>query len=151
MDPVNALIGCSIFLSCWSPSIFESYVDLAAHLSESVIGQANAAGRGDTFQSRGNIDAVAEDITFLDDDIADVNADTNFNALVVRHVGITLRHSALRLDRAAGGINGTAEFDQYSIAGALDDAAVVLDDRRLQELPPVSVEPSEGPFLVRRP
>jgi hypothetical protein len=104
---------------------------------------------GDTFQSRGDIDPVAENITLVDDDIANVNADTDFNALFGRDVRITLRHSALRLDRTAGGIHGTAEFDQYSVAGALDDAAVVLGDRRLKEFPAVSVEPSECPFLVR--
>jgi hypothetical protein len=129
--------------------IFEGCVDLAAHLLESVIGYANAARLLDTFQSRGDIDAVAENITLLDDDIANVNADTDFNALFGRDVLITLRHSALRLDRTAGGIHGTAEFDQYSVASTLDDAAVVLGDRRLKEFPAVSVEPSEYPFLVR--
>src|SRR3984893_15725036 len=36
-------------------------VDLAAHLAERVLGDADAAGVGDALQPRGDVDAVAED------------------------------------------------------------------------------------------
>jgi hypothetical protein len=109
---------------------------------------SHAARLRNAFKARGDVDAVAEDITFLNDDIADVNSDADFDALVGRDIGITLCHSSLHIHRAAGSINDTAKLDQYSVAGTLDDPAVVLGDRRLQELPPVSVEPGEGPLLV---
>lgn len=148
MDPIDPHRLLDIF-ELLVAGIFKDCVDLAAHLSESVIRYANAAGLGDAFQSRRNVDAVAENIAFLDDDVADVNADADFNTLVGGDVGIALRHSTLRLDRTSGGIHGAAEFEQYSIAGALDDAAVVFGDCRLKEFPAVRVEPSERPFLVR--
>ena len=91
-------------------------------MPESVVRYANAARLGDAFQSRGNIDAVAENITFLNDDITDVNADTDFNTLVDGDVPITLRHSTLCLDCTAGGIHGATEFDQDPVARALERA-----------------------------
>jgi hypothetical protein len=96
------------------------------------------------FASGGTVAARAAKVA-----TTDVNADTDFNTLVGRDVPIALRHSTLCLDRASGGINGTGEFDQYSVAGAFDDAPVVRGDRRLQEFPAVSIEPGERPFLVR--
>ena len=59
--------------------ILEHYVNFAAHLPESIVGYANAARLGDAFQSRRNVDAIAENITVLNDDVADVNADADFN------------------------------------------------------------------------
>src|ERR1700733_12406924 len=129
--------------------IFECYVNFAAHLPESIVRYANAARRGDAFQSRRNVDAIAENLTVLDDDVADMNADTDFNTPLGRDVLVTLRHSALRLDRATRGINGAAEFDQESVAGAFDDAAVVFGACRFKESPTGSMEPRQLPFLVR--
>ena len=47
-----------------------------------------------------------------------MNADAQFDAPVVGFVRIALRHSALLLDRAAGGVHGAAEFDQDAVTGA---------------------------------
>src|ERR1700730_1951295 len=52
------------------------------------------------------------------------------------------------VDRAAGGVHSTAEFNQYSVAGTLDDAAAVFSDRRLKQFPAVRVEPSKCTFFV---
>ena len=42
---------------------------------------ADATGFGQSFQAGGDIDAIAEDVAVLDDDIADVEADTEFDAI----------------------------------------------------------------------
>jgi hypothetical protein len=81
--------------------ILEGGVDLAADLPEGVVGNANAAGFGDALQPRGNVDSIAEDVAFLDDDVADVNPDAQFDAPVGRLAGIALSHAALLLDSAA--------------------------------------------------
>jgi hypothetical protein len=124
-------------------------VDLIADLAISVVRDANAARLRDAFQSRGNVNAVAENIAVLDDDVADMNANTDFNTQVSRDALITLRHSLLCLDRTTRGINSAPEFDQESVAGAFDNAAVVLGDRRLEEFPTMGIEARECPFLVR--
>ena len=138
-----------MFLRLLVAGIRKGGVDLAAHLPECVIGDADAASFGNAFQPRGNIDAVAEDVALVDDDVADVNADAQFDAPVGGFVRIALRHSALLLDGAAGGVHGAAEFDQDAVAGAFDDAAAMLGDRRLQQFATMSVEPGERAFLVR--
>jgi hypothetical protein len=123
-------------------------VDLAAHLPECVIGDADAASFGNGFQPRGNVDAVAEDVALVDDDVADVNPDAQFDAPVGGFVRIALRHSALLLDGAAGGVHGAAEFDQDAVAGAFDDTAAMLGDHRLQQVATMGVEPGQRAFLV---
>ena len=40
-----------------------------------VVGDADPARLRDPFQPRGDVDAVAEDIVVVDDDVADMNAD----------------------------------------------------------------------------
>jgi hypothetical protein len=128
--------------------ILEGGVDLAADLPEGVIGDADAAGLGDPLQPRGDVDAIAEDVAFLDDDVADVNPDAQLDAPVGGLAGIALCHSALLRDSAAGGVHGAAELDQNAVAGPLDDPAAVLCNRRLQQFAAMGVEPGERPFLV---
>jgi hypothetical protein len=111
LDPVD-LYRLLYILELLVARIFERYVNFAAHLPEGIVRYANAARLGDAFQSRRNVDAIAENITFLYDDVAHVNADPDFNTALSRDVLVTLRHSALRLDRTTCGINGAAEFNQ---------------------------------------
>jgi hypothetical protein len=39
------------------------------------------------------------------------------------------------------GINGATKFDQESVTGAFDDAAVVFGDSRFEEFPTMGIEP----------
>ena len=144
MDPVN-LHRLLYILELLVAGIFERYVNFATHLPESIVRYANAARLGDAFESRRNVDAIAENITFLDDDIADVNADPDFNTALGRYVLVSLRHSPLRLDGTTRGINGAAEFNQESVAGAFDDATVVFGDSRFEEFPTMNIERASVP------
>ena len=49
--------------------IFESDIDPAADLALRVVGDANAARLRDPLKARGNVDAVAEDVIVIDDDV----------------------------------------------------------------------------------
>jgi hypothetical protein len=55
---------------------------------------------------------VAEDIVVLHNDIALVNADTNFDAIVARCSSTSLIHSVLPLGRTTQCINHTGKFDE---------------------------------------
>lgn len=55
-----------------------------------------------------------------------MNADTEFDPLFLRPVGVALDHAVLNLDRATRSVDGAGELDQDAIAGPLDDAAAVL-------------------------
>ena len=113
-----------------------------------VVGDADPAGLGDVFQPCSDVDAISEDITLFDHDVADVDAHANFDALVCRHLRIALRHAALLLDGAAHGIHRAGELDQNSVSGAFDNAASVSRDIRFQKFTAVGVEPGEGAFLI---
>ena len=57
-----------------------------------------------------------------------MDADPELDAPILLNAGIALDHAALHLNGAAHGIDNAAEFDQRSVSGALDDAAVVHGD-----------------------
>jgi hypothetical protein len=64
----------------------------------------------------------------------EVDADTKFDATLKRHAGIALGHASLHLDGAAHGVNDAAELDDCAVAGALDDAAMMSGNRRVNEI-----------------
>ena len=113
-----------------------------------VVGDADAAGVGDPLQPRGDIDAVAENIVVIDDDVADMDADAEFDPLRLGDVDIAHGHAALDLDRATDRIDGAAEFDQHAVAGGLDDAAAIFGDFGIDESFSAGLETGEGAFLV---
>jgi hypothetical protein len=51
---------------------------------------ADAAWLGHAFEASRDIDAVAEDVAVLDDDVADIDADAPFDAPICRYSGIPL-------------------------------------------------------------
>ena len=98
---------------------------------------ANAARFRQTLQTRRYVDAIPENIAIVDDDVADVYADAKCNTLVCRNAGIAFGHLALNVDRAAHGVDNTAKLDQQTIAGGLNDTAVIFGDLRIHERAPM--------------
>jgi len=92
--------------------ILEGEAQLVLHVIAHGARDANPAGLGQTLQPRGNVDAVAEDILAIDDDVAEIDADAEVDAAIGRQVGVTLGHRALDLDGAAHGIDDAGEFDE---------------------------------------
>ncbi|HVH76128.1 MAG TPA: hypothetical protein VM755_14535 [Stellaceae bacterium] len=97
----------------------------------------------------GDIDAVAEHIAFIDDHVADIDADAKANALALGEIGVAILHPLLQHDGAAHGIDHRGELDQDAVAGCLEDASAVLRDQRIDQFPPVAFERRERAFLVR--
>src|SRR5207302_796457 len=75
------LDGARDVLDLMRSDVDEVYPDLAAHLIVRRLGNADAAGLGQRFQPRRDVDAVAEDIIARDDDVADVDADAKLHRL----------------------------------------------------------------------
>ncbi len=103
--------------------IFQGDTDLAADLALGVIGDADAAGLCDSLKARGDVDAVAENIVVVDNDVADVNADAEFDPDILRHAGVLRGHAPLDFYGAFHGIDRAGELDQHAVACGLDDAA----------------------------
>ena len=118
-------------------------------LTISVLGQAYRARLANTFQPRRDVDAVAHQVAvaFLDD-VAEMDADPKFDALVRRDLGVALDHRFLDFNGAGHRVDDTPELDDCAIAGALDDAAVVHGDDRVDQVAAERPEPRQNPVLV---
>jgi hypothetical protein len=110
---------------------------------------ADLAGLGEHLEPCGDIDAVAKDVAFIVDDIAQIDADTEADAVGLLPIGVAVRHSLLDDDGAAHGIDDRSELDQNAVAGGFEDAATVLGDQWIDQLAPIAFEDGEGTLFVR--
>src|SRR6516225_7706719 len=115
-----------------------------------LLGEANRARLCDALQACGDIHAVAHQVAVaLLHNIAEMNADTEFDALVGRDLGVALDHRPLDFDGAVHRIDDTAEFNDAAVASALDDAAMMHGDGGVDQVAPKGPEPRERAILVR--
>jgi len=84
----------------------------------------------------------------VDDDVADVDADAKVEPLVGSDTRVALGHAALHVDRAAHGIDHAREFQEQTVAGRLDDAAVMFGDLGVDELTPVGFQRCQRAAVV---
>ena len=130
------------------PKVVPTDLDLAPDLPIGVVGYANATRLGNALQPGGNVDPVAKDIVFIDDNVADVDADPKFDPDILRYVSVLRGNGALDFDRAAGGIDGAREFHQHAVTGGLDDAATIGSDCRVNNGFSGRLEPGQRAFLI---
>ena len=107
------------------------------------------AGLCERLQPRRDIDAVAEDVVAIDDDVAEIDPDPEPDPAVLGHTGLAIDHRALQLGGAADRVDDAREFHQHPVAGRLDDAAGVLADLRIDQLAAMRLEAFVRAFLVR--
>jgi len=91
----------------------------------------------------------AIEVVALDDHVAEVDADAQFDAVVRGDTRVPPGYRLLHRDRTAHRIDDTGKFHQQTVAGGLDDAAAVLGDFRIDELAAQRLEAFERAFLVR--
>src|SRR6185437_14810832 len=119
------------------------------HLPVGLLGEADRTGLGDALEPRRNVDAVAHEVAVaLLDDVAQVNADTVFDAPLGRHAGVALDEAGLHFDGAAHGVDHAAELYDRAVAGALDDPAAMRGDRRLEEIAAQTPDARQRALLV---
>ena len=115
-----------------------------------VFRQTDGPGLGDPLQSRGNVDAVAHQVAVaLLDHVAEMDADAELDAALGRKAGVALDHAVLHLDGAAHSVDHAAEFNDSSIAGALDHTAIVDGDYRVNQIATKRPQPRQYAILVR--
>ena len=129
--------------------IDEFFLQLVAHLLVSRARQAKPARLANPLEPRGDVDVVAHEIAVsLLDDVAQMNADSKDDALVGRETGVAVDHRALDLDRRADRVDHAPELDDGSVAGALDDAAVMERDGRVDEVAAQRAQTRKRSLLV---
>src|SRR5262249_7625386 len=96
--------------------------DLVSHHSR----DAAAATLRQRLQPRRHVHAVDEDVVFLNDHVAEVDADTKPDAPLIGHLRLAVEHSALHIYSTAHGVDHARKFRQQAVAGVLYGAAPVL-------------------------
>src|SRR6516162_2938855 len=127
--------------------IVDGDLDLTADLLISGGRKADAAGLGDGFQARGDVDAVAEDVVAVGQHVADIDADAELDPPLGRLVGGCC-HATLHSDGATHRVDDTGELDQQPVARGLDDAAPMSADFGVDQLPAQDAQPRQSPLLV---
>src|SRR5260370_16606092 len=107
--------------------------------------EAPPAGIGQGFDPCGDVDAVAVEVVTLDDNVAEIDPDAQFDAVVRPDARVPLGHRLLHCDGAAHRIDDARKFYQHAVAGGLDDATVVLADLRIDDLPAHRLHASKRP------
>ena len=128
--------------------VLEAKTELIAHLIVHDARNQDPAGIGQRFQPGRHIYAITEDVIPVDYDVADVEADAEFDALVRRNTGIALDHTALNVDGAAHGIDHADEFHQHSVTGRLDDPAAMFGDLGVDQFLAMRLELAQRAFLI---
>ena len=80
--------------------------------------------------------------------VTDVDADPELDAAVLRQAGVALDHAVLDLDRAANSVHDAAEFDDRSVARALDDTTVMYGNCGIDQIATQGSQPRENSVLV---
>jgi hypothetical protein len=108
----------------------------------------NAARLGKTLQSRRDVDAVAEQITVLNNYIAEIDADAKDDAALWRNAALAGSDFFLDSNRASHRVNDGAELDDEAIAHDLCDTAVVLGKQWIDDLAAEILDGSQRAGLV---
>src|SRR5271166_5797172 len=81
------------------------FADLLSHRSA----DADLAGLGQRLKPGGDVDAVTEDVAFVDDDVAEIDADAKADALAFGDVGVTVLPPLLHDHGATHGVDDRGE------------------------------------------
>ena len=85
-------------------------------------------------QPSGDVHPITEQVSTPDHHIADVDADPELKAAVLRHSGIRLRELLLHRHRALDGIDRARELGQHAIASGIGDPAAMVPNQPVHDL-----------------
>ena len=129
-------------------AILETNVDPIADALVDDRGDADPTGLGEGFQSRGDVDTIAVDVVVFNDDIAEIDADSEHDGRLARGCIRQRGAGALHRKRAIYSIDHAAELDDGAIADQLHDAAVVGGDGWVEDGLSVPLQSSQRARLV---
>src|SRR5262249_4377075 len=122
--------------------------ELAFDLLVSIVGKADLAGASQRLHASRNVDAIAINIALVDDDVTDVDADTEFDPAIFGDGSVTRGHGTLDFDGATNGINRAWKFNQGPVTCSFDDTTAILSNLGIDQFAAASLERRESSFLV---
>ena len=130
------------------PAGHQGNAQLTLDLVVNVARDADFSRLGEGLEAGRDVHPIAQDVAVLDDDVANVDADAEREAPVLRHRSLALGDDFLDRDGALDRIDRAREFDQRAIAHQLDNAAVVFVDQRLDRLFPERLQARDRACFV---
>jgi hypothetical protein len=127
----------------------EAVIELALDLIERAARDQEAAGFGQRFQAGGDVDAVAQEVVAVDHDVAEVDADPEFDPVGTGPPGVDLRDLFLDLERRADRPDGARELRDRAVAGAAEHPALVLRDHFVDQGPAGAQRRQRRLFVAR--
>jgi hypothetical protein len=115
------------------PEIIETQLQLVADVVARCAGDTNSARLCESFEAGCDVNAVAEQVLAVDDDIADVHADAELHRLVGGSAGIRSRNCCLHRDRALHSIDRAGEVSDDAVASGVEDAASVRRNQTVDD------------------
>jgi hypothetical protein len=109
---------------------------------------ADAAARGNAFESCSDVHTVAEDIAAILDNVTYVDAHPEFNAPVRTDLRIACGHPALNFYGTSYSIDHARKLDEDPIPGRLKNASMVLLDFGIAERAPMCLQGGERAFFI---
>ena len=91
-------------------------------------------GIGQGFEPGRNIDAVTVNIITFNQHFAEIDADTELDALIFRSFRFPRNHCMLNINRRSQSIDNTRVFNQKCVAHCLDDTTIILAQCGIDEL-----------------
>jgi hypothetical protein len=106
--------------------VFKADIKLALSIFLDASRNANSTRFGQAFQARGNINAVAEDIPRINQNVSHVDAYSKVDSAILGNDGITRRYFLLDFDSAKSGVNRAGKLNESGIAGRINNAAAMF-------------------------
>ena len=135
-------------LDTYVAAVLETNVDPIADALVDDRGDADPTGLGEGFQSRGDVDTLAVDIVVFNDDIAEIDADSEHDGRLARGSIWQRGPRALHRKGAVYSIDHATELDDGTITDQLHDAAVVGGDGWVEDDLSVPLQSSQCARLV---
>jgi hypothetical protein len=114
--------------------IREFHADFPVHLTVHNVRGKDATDRRLALQPGGEIDPISEYVLALDDDLAEIEADPQFDPRLGRRIALT--HRPLNCKGAFDRINGAAELRQGPVPHHLHDTPTPRSDSRVEDIGP---------------
>ena len=130
------------------PHVLKGNIDPAMDVFLHSAGNANPTRLRQRLQPSRHVYAIAPHIAAVDDDVADIDADSELDPPLLRHVGVASRNGALNLDGTAYRSYRARELHQQPITGDPDNSASVLRYLGRDKFAPVCLPLGERAFLV---
>ena len=103
---------------------------------------------GNSLKPRCNVDAITIDVVGFDDDVSEIDANSILYPLLTWERRVTPDHALLDDDGAADGFDRAVEHSEKAVTRTFNKPSVMLDDRGVNELAPMSLHPRVRALLI---